>query len=201
MAIGAHEGVSKVTRRAGVWLWRWRRNPLRRTSDVVEAWILLVAWVLAVSGGLVAGLLTAGAMQQSADRVRAQSRPVAAVLTQEATHGAARPTSSSLVWGTVRWTEPDGSAHTDRARVPATARPGTSVTVWTNGHGALTSPPASAADTAFQSVLGGLWAGTAAAGLVVGGSKLVRARLDHRRFEQWADEWARVDTRWGRKTG
>ncbi|MYS43445.1 hypothetical protein GTY23_19820, partial [Streptomyces sp. SID5998] len=65
-----HEGVSKVTRRAGVRWWRWRRNPLRRTSDVVEAWILLVAWTLAVLGGLVAGLLTAGAVQQSADRVR-----------------------------------------------------------------------------------------------------------------------------------
>ncbi|MEU2879366.1 hypothetical protein ABZ651_24505, partial [Streptomyces sp. NPDC007070] len=45
-----HEGVSKVTRRAGVRWWRWRRNPLRRTSDVVEAWLLLVAWTLAVLG-------------------------------------------------------------------------------------------------------------------------------------------------------
>ncbi|MFK4148724.1 hypothetical protein [Streptomyces sp. NPDC004065] len=190
-----------MTRRAGVWLWRWRRNPLRRTSDVVEAWIVLVAWVLAVAGGLVAGTLTAGAMQQSAERVRAQSRPVAAVLTEQAAHGAARPSSSALVWGTVRWTEPDGSTHTGRARVPATAPAGAPVTVWVNGRGALTAPPASPADTAFQSVLGGLWAGTAAVGLVVGGAKLARSQLDRRRFGQWDDEWARFDSRWGRKTG
>ncbi|MET8244245.1 hypothetical protein ABZV31_07305 [Streptomyces sp. NPDC005202] len=190
-----------MTRRAGVWLWRWRRNPLRRTSDVVEAWVLLVASVLAVLGGLLAGLLTAGAMQQSADRVRAQSRQVSAVLTQEPTHGTARPTSSALVWGTVRWTDPDGSTHTGRARVPAAATPDSRVTVWTDGHGKLTSQPASRADAAFQSALGGIWAGTATVGAVLGGAKLVRAGLDHRRMDQWAEEWARVDTRWGRKTG
>lgn len=188
-----------MTRRAGDRLWRWRRNPLRRTSDVVEAWILLAAWVLAVVGGLVAGLLTAGVMEQSAARIRAQSHSVSAVLTQEASPGAARPTGSALVWGTVRWTDRDGTTHTDRARVPVTADPGAHVTVWTNGHGALTSPPASSADVAFQSVLGGLWAGTATVGLVIGGAKLARARLDRRRFDQWAEEWARVDT--GRKTG
>ncbi|GAB1331081.1 hypothetical protein ACE1SV_54200 [Streptomyces sennicomposti] len=196
-----HEGVSKVTRRAGVRWWRWRRNPLRRTSDVVEAWILLVAWSLAVLGGLVAGLLTAGAVQQSADRVRAQTHAVSAVLAGEPARGAAtRPAGGSLVWGTVGWTDASGVAHTGRTRVPATAAPGTRVTVWTNERGNLTSPPASPADTAFQAVLGGLWAGSATMGLVIGGAKLARNRLDHHRFDQWAAEWARVDT-WGRKTG
>jgi hypothetical protein len=184
-----------------VWLWRWRRNPLRRTSDVVEAWILLVAWVLAVAGGVLAGVLTVGAMQQSAARARAHSRPVPAVLTQQAAQGAARSAGSTLMWGTVRWTDPDGAVHTGRTRVPVSATPGSHVTVWTNGQGALIPPPPSSADSAFQSALGGLWAGTATVGLVIGGAKLVRGRLDHRRFDQWDKEWARVDTPWGWKTG
>ncbi|MER6982908.1 hypothetical protein ABT317_39585 [Streptomyces carpinensis] len=167
----------------------------------MEAWILLVAWVLALAGGLLAGLVTAGAMQQSAQHVRERSRPVSAVLKPGTTQADARPTSGAVVWGTVRWSEPDGSTHTGRTRVPATATPGSHVTVWTDGHGTLMPPPASAADTAFQSVLGGLWAGTATVGLVIGGAKLVQSRLDRRRFDQWAEEWARVDTRWGRKTG
>lgn len=167
----------------------------------MEAWILLFAWALALVGGLVAGLLTASAMQHSAERARAQSRPVSAVLTQEAARGSARSTSGSLSWGTVRWTEPNGSTHTDRARVPASATPGSHVTVWTNGHGRLTPPPASPTDAAFQSGLGGLWAGAATAGLVIGGAKLIQSRLDRRRFDQWAEEWARMDTHWGRKTG
>lgn len=37
-------------------LWRWRRNPLRLRSDLVEAWIMLVTWVFALVGGLLAGL-------------------------------------------------------------------------------------------------------------------------------------------------
>jgi hypothetical protein len=152
-------------------------------------------------GGLVAGLLTVGAMEQSAARMRAQSHAVSAVVTREPAHGATRPAGGAQVWGTVHWTGRDGVPHTDRARVPVTAKPGSHVTVWTNGHGALTPPPPSSADVAFQSVLGGLWAGSATVGLVIGGAKLARNRLDHRRFDQWADEWARVDTRWGRKTG
>ncbi|MEU6403406.1 hypothetical protein [Streptomyces sp. NPDC046985] len=199
--MSAHEGVSKVTRRARKGLWRWRRNPMRRTSDVVEAWILLAAWVLALAGGLLAGTLTGGAMERGAQRVREESRPVTAVLTREAAHGGFRPASGGLAWATVRWSGPDGSAHTDRTRVPADARPGSHITVWTDGHGTLTPAPASAADTAFQSVLGGLWAGAAAAGLVLGGAKLVRSRLDRRRFAQWDEEWARADARWGRMTG
>ena len=43
--------------RAG--LWRLRRNPLRRGSDLVEAWVLLVACVLAVVGGALVGATAA----------------------------------------------------------------------------------------------------------------------------------------------
>ncbi|WP_344048622.1 Rv1733c family protein [Streptomyces thermoalcalitolerans] len=190
-----------MTRRAGVRLWRWRRNPLRRTSDIVEAWILLVAWVLAVVGGVLTGVLTTGAMQRSADQVRSTTHERSAVLTREAPHGASGPANSALKWGTVRWTDPDGSVHTGRTRVPASAAPGTHVTVWTNGRGVLTSPPPSRADSTFQSVLGGLWAGAATVGVVVGGTKLARSRLERRRLDQWDEEWARVDTPWGWKTG
>jgi hypothetical protein len=36
---------------------RWRRNSLRRHSDVVEVWVVLVIWLLAVAAGLLAGVL------------------------------------------------------------------------------------------------------------------------------------------------
>ena len=35
-----------------VWLWRWRRNPLRRRADVVEGWVVLGVGLLAVLAGL-----------------------------------------------------------------------------------------------------------------------------------------------------
>ncbi len=43
-------------RRASRAVWGWRRSPLRRRVDVVEAWGVLSAWVFAVAGGLLAGL-------------------------------------------------------------------------------------------------------------------------------------------------
>lgn len=32
-------------------LWRWRRNPLRRREDVLEAWILLIVWLVVALAG------------------------------------------------------------------------------------------------------------------------------------------------------
>src|SRR5207237_251923 len=39
-------GGEEVDMRTRVYGWRWRRNPLRRRSDVVEAWTVLVVAVL-----------------------------------------------------------------------------------------------------------------------------------------------------------
>ncbi|MGW7169616.1 hypothetical protein ACWGH3_30930 [Streptomyces sp. NPDC054884] len=35
--------------------WRWRRNPLRRQADIVEAWIVLAVWTVIVLGGTLVG--------------------------------------------------------------------------------------------------------------------------------------------------
>ncbi|MFE9650350.1 hypothetical protein ACFYO0_40880 [Streptomyces sp. NPDC006365] len=43
-----------------------RSNPLRRRSDVMEAGIVLAAWMLAVAGGAVAGCGAAYALDQAA---------------------------------------------------------------------------------------------------------------------------------------
>ncbi|MGW3728091.1 Rv1733c family protein, partial [Streptomyces sp. NPDC000851] len=39
--------------------WRWRRNPLRRRSDVVEAWTALAVAVLLLLGAPLAGAVAA----------------------------------------------------------------------------------------------------------------------------------------------
>lgn len=53
-----------------VWLWRWRRNPLRRRADAVEAWVVLGVWALTVLAGVLAGWATAGAVEQGLARER-----------------------------------------------------------------------------------------------------------------------------------
>jgi hypothetical protein len=190
-----------MARRPGTRWWRWRRNPLRRRSDVVEAWVLLAACVLAVLGGAVAGWLTAGAMRGGFEQARTDTRAVTAVLTEKARPQAAdRPGGGNDAWATVRWRAADGIPHTARSEVPVGTPAGTRVTVWVDRHGTPTSRPPSPGQATVQAALGGLWAATAAAGAVYGGTRLVRARLDRRRMAQWAAEWEQVGARWGRQT-
>ncbi|MGW3730597.1 hypothetical protein ACWDPP_36965, partial [Streptomyces sp. NPDC000851] len=66
-----------------VWLWRWRRNPLKRRADTVEAWVLLGAGMLTVLGGVLAGLTVARSVEQELARERAEWRPVTASLTKD----------------------------------------------------------------------------------------------------------------------
>lgn len=183
-------------------LWRWRRSPLRRRSDVVEAWVVLCGWVFALAGALFAGLAAADAVVHSAQQQRAESRKVTAVLVKDAEDpGPSRVTTDHLVWATVRWTEPDGSTRTDEARVPPKAQAGSKVEVWTDRNGAIANEPLSESELVLHSIAGGVLAGAAGAGLVLGSTWVVRLGLERRRLDEWAAEWERMDTPWGWKTG
>lgn len=190
------------TRRTKVWLWRWRRNPLRRGSDVVEAWVVLAAWVLALVGGVLVGLVAQGAVERDLDRQRVERRTVTAVLVENAQD---KPSAAAVdddrVWVKARWTGTDGSRHTGLIKVQPGAKARTPVEVWTDERGAVVSKPVTHGEARLQAVLSGVLCAVVTGGAVAGGAHAVRAGLDRWRREQWAAEWARVDTRWGGKTG
>ncbi|MEW2257347.1 hypothetical protein AB0924_19370, partial [Streptomyces sp. NPDC047869] len=54
--------------RAIAGLWRWRRNPLRRATDLTEAWVALVALVLIAVAAPVTGTLIGVTAQDSLQR-------------------------------------------------------------------------------------------------------------------------------------
>ncbi|MGW3411417.1 Rv1733c family protein [Streptomyces sp. NPDC000888] len=190
------------TQHSKVRLWRWRRNPLRRPSDVIEAWLLLTAYVLALVGACLAGLATQGAVERHLDQQRVERQAVTAALVEDAKDkppaGAA---DDDRVWVRARWTAPDGSTRTGQTKAGPDARAGTRVTVWTDQHGALSSKPVSHEEARLQSALAGVLTAVITVGVVAGGACAARAWLDRRRMEQWAADWARTDTRWGGKTG
>ncbi|MFE9439202.1 hypothetical protein ACFYO2_09380 [Streptomyces sp. NPDC006602] len=192
-------------RRTNAWLWRWRRSPLRRGSDVVEAWVLLAAWVLAVVGGVLVGLVAQGAMERDLDRQRVERRTVTAVLVEDGRDKEAPAVAAGdgHVWVKARWAGPDGSRHTGLVKVRPgdDARVGARVTVWTDRRGAVVTEPVTDGEARLQSVLTGVLCGVVTGAAVAGGGRAVRAGLDRWRREQWAAEWARLDTRWGGKTG
>ncbi|GAB2746446.1 hypothetical protein [Streptomyces bullii] len=191
-----------ASRYGRVWLWRWRRNPLRRRSDIVEAWVVLAAWVVALVGGLLAGLAAADSVERSAERQRLERRQVTARLVEDVKdRSTAREAADHRVWATVRWTAPDGSTHTDEARVAPTATAGSAVTVWTDPKGEITAEPLTDVETRLHAVSGGILAAACAGGLALGAARTVRLGLDRHRMAQWTAEWARIDTRRGWKTG
>ena len=182
--------------------WRWRRNPLRRGSDVVEAWVLLAAWVIALVGGVLAGVVAQGAVERDLDRQRVERRAVAAVLVEDARgKPSAGAGEDDRVWVKARWTASDGLTHTGLTKVRPDAPAGAPVTVWIDQHGTVVSQPVTHGEAQLQSVLVGVLCAAIAGGAVLGLARVSRAGLDRWRGGQWDAEWARVDTRSSHPTG
>ena len=191
-----------TARYAKVRWWRWRRNPLGRGSDVIEAWVILAGWVLALVGGVFAGRAAADAIERSADRQRAERRTVSAVLVEDAKGKApARAAGGPLVWATVRWTAPDGSIRTGEARVSATSPAGNRATIWIDQSGHLTAEPLTPGEARSHGAAGGVLVGAGAGGIALAAVSITRMCLSRQRMEQWAVEWERIDIRWRKKAG
>ncbi|AOR35870.1 hypothetical protein BFF78_36715 [Streptomyces fodineus] len=191
----------KAFRGPKVWLWRWRRNPLKRRADVAEAWVLLGAWLLTVLAGVLAGLVAARSVEDGLARERADWRPAVARVVGRAPgntplHGHA--SAGERVWAKVRWTVADGSAHTGQVRVQSGSKAGTPVTVWTDPQGHLVNRPTSASAAAFRGALIGCLVGVSAAAVPFVGGLAARGRLERRRMDAWDTEWARLGPQWGR---
>lgn len=194
---------NRSRRQGRVRWWRLRRNPLRRRSYLVEAWLLLATGILALGGAIVAGVLTAHAVERDLDGLRAERHAVAAVVTQDArrTPGT-EATDSDRVWAQVRWKAADGATRTGTTRVDsADSEAGSTARVWLDAGGNLVPEPATADEAEFQGAVMGAVAALSAGTAVILAGCFARARLDRRRQDQWDTEWAVIDPRWGRRTG
>lgn len=190
-----------TARCARVRWWRWRRNPLRRLSDVIEAWGILAGWVLALVGGLFAGLAAADAIERSADRQWVERREVSAVLVEDAKGKVpARAAGDPRVWATVRWAAPDSSTRTGEARVSATSPAGNRATIWIDKDGHLTAEPLTDGEARSHAAAGGVLVASDAGGIALAAASVTRRYLNQWRMAQWAVEWERIDTRWGGKS-
>ncbi|MQY36595.1 hypothetical protein SRB17_45970 [Streptomyces sp. RB17] len=158
---------------------RWRRNPLRRHCDVVEGWGVLVARLLALIGGALAGTLAAQVTDAAFAARTAPVHAVSAVLTDDAAktpvtvggHDAGR------VWAAVRWTEPDGSVHTGRAQIFPGAPAGTQVSVWSDRAGHPVSAPVTGTAATLEAALTGALVAVPAGAALWAVGRAVRSRL------------------------
>lgn len=198
-----HEGkpANGKRRRTRVPLWRWRSNPIRRRDDVLEAWLLLAIWVLIAVGGTAAAVVTAQTAERVFARQRAERIPVRAVLLDDVPRTAAPGTVGDLASARVRWTNSDGSTRSGMTLVTAAKKAGSTVRIWIDGQGKLSTQPPTPAKAAVDAGFLGGSAALALSGVVFGVGSVGRRYLDRRRIQQWDREWNLVGPQWCHKTG
>ncbi|MBA4863696.1 hypothetical protein H1V43_20375 [Streptomyces sp. PSKA54] len=180
-----------------VGFWRWRRNPLKRRSDVVEAWVVLVVAVLLVIGLPLAGVLAGLRVDNELQRQREERQRTTAVLAEDAS--AWQAGRYVRFQATVRWTGSDGKEHTAKADVGPDSRAGSTTRIWTDGKGELTGAPATETEAASASALAGLLTMGGTGAVVLGARWVVQLGIDRHRAVAWEQEWARVGPQWGKR--
>ncbi|MEJ8655632.1 Rv1733c family protein [Streptomyces pratisoli] len=191
-------------------LWRWRHNPLRRTTDLVEAWVagaaVLLMTLAVPTTGWICGALTDDALLESARAQAAQRQPTTARVLRAAP---ARQSSAGDPEGAVEnrvrrtvvaeWTAPDGGSRSGTlATGVRTADPGDTFPIWTDERGNPVSRPIDRDTALAHAVVAGLGAAVLAAGLVEGGRRLIVWRLMRRRYADLDRAWAKSGPDWGR---
>ncbi|MDX3236846.1 hypothetical protein PV392_14400 [Streptomyces sp. ME03-5709C] len=189
--------------------WRWRKNSLRRRSDVFEACAGVAAGCALVLGAPAAGLTTGLAVNHSLQNTvrveHANRNQVGAVVLKAGPREAADPDPESgrvreeRRDAVVRWTAPDGKVHTAQVRVDAVHDKGDPVTVWTDTSGAVLVPaPLDARSATTHAMLAGIGSFLAAGALGLLGRQVLMWQLMRRRLAEWEREWAAAGQSWGR---
>ncbi|AXK37144.1 hypothetical protein DVA86_07030 [Streptomyces armeniacus] len=184
-------------------LWRWRRNPLRRPSDLLQAWLGLALTAAVLAAVPLTAVLTYGAVHRvlhddATQEARAKHRTTAEVLDDVPQHP--EPDSQEAAHtrypARVRFTAPDASTRTGSADVRPGLPAGSTVRVWTDDRGDLTGAPPSAEEIRNRA-LG--WSLAASAVVAVAGAAaygIAGRVLDRHRMAAWEHDWSETATRW-----
>ena len=193
--------MSRLARRLGL-----DRNPLRRRTDRVEAWVrLALACAVVLCGPALVGWAGTAAYRSvlvTTERERGRLYPVDAVLLEDAV-GLAYTRGEVADWpmpARARWIAPDGRQRTGDVVTETAADAGSVIVIWTDVHGDLVDTthgrtPAGAAVGAGLAVVLGIAAVYSSLLLVI------RRTLHRRRMASWELEWTLVEPRWsGRRS-
>ncbi|MFG2515398.1 hypothetical protein [Streptomyces sp. NPDC048584] len=190
-------------------LWRWRHNPLRRGTDLAEAWLAFTTMLFLLVAAPVAGALAGGAAQDALQRsVRAQHQSRHLVTATVVRRLDASPLDSDpeITVGAeprhrvlAHWTAPDGTRRS--GPVPThlgDPGPGDRVRIWTDGQGRTAARPLDAATATTHAVLAGIGAALVTAALVEGCRRLIVGSMVRRRYARWDWAWDNAGPDWGR---
>ncbi|MEU1853701.1 hypothetical protein ABZ499_31660 [Streptomyces sp. NPDC019990] len=185
--------------------WRWRHNPLRRRSDVFEAWTVLVVAVLLLVGAPLTGVAAAWwahgearsvSAEQHAERRRVRAEVVAR---KDDALPSVQAGGRHMYRATVRWTEPGEGTRTATARVAASTDRGEVVDVWFDSRGRSVAAPVDGTAVWQHTLTMGTCAAGGAALVVLLGHGVVRRVALRRRLAEWERAWARTEPQWTRR--
>ncbi|MDT9698340.1 hypothetical protein [Streptomyces sp. P17] len=191
-------------------LWRWRHNPLRRATDLAEAWVALTALLLILAlaplTGALVGTVAQDALQESVREQRASRHQVKATVADTLGDSPLKTDPEAAASGReVRtrvladWTAPDGTERhgtvTTRIDDP---QPGDRFPIWTDRQGRMAARPLDSATATTHAVLAGVGAALLLIGLVECGRRLIVWRMVRRRYARWDQAWDRAGPDWGR---
>ncbi|GGK71449.1 Rv1733c family protein [Streptomyces flaveus] len=190
-------------------LWRWRRNPLRRTTDLVEAWVAMAALLLVLVAAPVVGAWVGSAAQdalrESVRQQRLDRHLVEATVVKKADSSPLDPdpeTSSARDSHNrvlANWKGPDGTEQQGTVMAALESpQAGDRFTLWTDEQGRIVGRPLDTATATTHAVLAGFGAAAACAGLVEGSRRLVLWRMVRRRYARWDLAWSQAGPDWGR---
>jgi hypothetical protein len=184
----------------------WTRNPLRRTSDRLEAWLtfllIMILLLIAPWAGWWAGRERYRDDIRANDWERQHRFAVTAELLEDGSRSVGRapddvPAPRSVLTP-ARWTGPDGAVHAGRIFAGPVRKAGSTVQIWVDEHGKPATRPMHR-NPILDAMVAAL---LLVAGLVAGLSGLRRiaiSRLDRRRLRAWQAEWLIVGPRWSHR--
>ena len=168
----------------------FRRNPLLRASDRVEALVVAVAVLVSLLAVPVAAAVGT-AVHDSRRDVYAQQHHNRHLATATITDGTAAQNLSRTITATMaaRWTAA-GSERTGAVETQSATKAGDHVAIWVDDNGALTDGPTPTSRAGADAVTAALfmWAGvTAAAAILVAGIQAVCDRVRAIRWQRALD--------------
>ncbi len=180
------------------------RNPLRRRSDRVEAYLLAGLFVAAAAGAPLAAEAASGAAHAGALRVQheqlATEFRVTAVLTQPAGSSVNGYALSVDVPTRASWKSVSGGHQVGEVLALAGSAKGTDVPIWTDQDGDPVSPPITAAQIAGQGDTGAIGAVAVVVALFLTGTGVTRYVLHRRRLAAWEADWLLTAPTWNRQS-
>jgi hypothetical protein len=178
-------------------------GPLKRTSDRIEllARVLLVCGLaMAIPVALVVASVThtqvvAETRAQSLARHQVDADLVADPVVATRAAEDVPPTSRAPAV----WSGPSGEEHTGALVVPAGAAVGSTVPIWVDRDGELTTRPLDRGAAVARAVAMAVGTYLCLSSLAAGGYLAVGASLDRSRLRRWAAEWAVIEPEWTRR--